>query len=155
MSATASSGVTLATTSLSATSLLPAVGALVTMASRNPGWYPDPNDDNAEVYWDGSRWHGRRNKIAQSSPPAPGPTFSASSGSDVGARLRETWHGFDEPRRRLIIIGSAVAVLLIAIILVATEPWHSREYKDCVSDTQRTYATPKSEAERMCGEIYR
>jgi hypothetical protein len=24
------------------------------------GWYPDPGDPNAEIYWDGTRWHGRR-----------------------------------------------------------------------------------------------
>jgi hypothetical protein len=30
---------------------------------RQSGWYPDPNDNTAEVYWDGNRLHGRRNKL--------------------------------------------------------------------------------------------
>jgi hypothetical protein len=28
--------------------------------SNTPGWYPDPDDTNAEIYWNGSRFHGRR-----------------------------------------------------------------------------------------------
>jgi Protein of unknown function (DUF2510) len=27
---------------------------------RQPGWYPDASDPEAERYWDGTRWHGRR-----------------------------------------------------------------------------------------------
>jgi hypothetical protein len=32
------------------------------MAPQRVGWYPDPNDNGAEVYWDGARWHGSRQK---------------------------------------------------------------------------------------------
>jgi Protein of unknown function (DUF2510) len=38
-----------------------------------PGWYDDPNNSNAQRYWDGQGWtpHRRRNPTAQ---PAPAPT---------------------------------------------------------------------------------
>jgi hypothetical protein len=38
-------------------------------AKRAPGWYPDPDDsDYSEVYWDGERWHGRRDKLKEPAP---------------------------------------------------------------------------------------
>jgi len=42
-----------------------------------PGWYPDPNDETAEVYWDGSTWHGpavKANASPSQSPPQPVPS---------------------------------------------------------------------------------
>lgn len=36
------------------------------------GWYPDPNDDGAEIYWNGQQWHGRRDRNPNT-PPTPKP----------------------------------------------------------------------------------
>jgi hypothetical protein len=40
----------------------PGLGGRALMAPQRVGWYPDPNDNGAEVYWDGARWHGSRQK---------------------------------------------------------------------------------------------
>jgi hypothetical protein len=50
---------------------------------RQPGWYDDPNDANAQRYWDGQDWtpHRQRKPIsgpAQPSPPPPPPPPSNS-----------------------------------------------------------------------------
>jgi hypothetical protein len=30
--------------------------------SQTPGWYPDPDDNNSEIYWNGTRFHGSRKR---------------------------------------------------------------------------------------------
>jgi hypothetical protein len=43
-------------------------------ASTQPGWYDDPEDPNAQRYWDGNDWTPhRQRKPASASPPAPPP----------------------------------------------------------------------------------
>jgi hypothetical protein len=32
------------------------------------GWYPDPSGEDFEIYWDGERWHGRREKLSTAPP---------------------------------------------------------------------------------------
>jgi hypothetical protein len=36
--------------------------------TRTPGWYPAPDDTDSEIYWDGERFHGNREKDPSSSP---------------------------------------------------------------------------------------
>lgn len=41
-------------------------------APQQPGWYDDPNDANAQRYWDGDDWTPRRKrKVASGSTPQP------------------------------------------------------------------------------------
>jgi hypothetical protein len=30
--------------------------------SQTPPWYPDPDDSNSEIYWNGTRFHGSRKR---------------------------------------------------------------------------------------------
>ncbi len=51
---------------------------------RQPGWYDDPNDANAQRYWDGQDWTPHRQRKptsgpAQPPPPPPPPPPSSSS----------------------------------------------------------------------------
>jgi hypothetical protein len=57
------------------------------MTPQQPGWYDDPNDPNAQRYWDGQHWtpHRQRKPLTQPSPapinaprpPAPIPPTNA------------------------------------------------------------------------------
>ena len=45
------------------------------------GWYPEPSDPTQEIYWDGTQWHGRRDKFpalaaSPAAPTTPPPTAS-------------------------------------------------------------------------------
>ncbi len=44
--------------------------------SDQPGWYDDPEDSNAQRYWDGQEWtpHRQRKSITQHAPSPPPPT---------------------------------------------------------------------------------
>jgi hypothetical protein len=100
------------------------------MAQQKAGWYPDPNDDKAEVYWDGGRWHGRREKLDAPGPlpgPAPGPVQSGQSRD-----LRQLWRELNAFGRSLVV-GAVLLVVVItgAVILVGTHPWESQREKEC------------------------
>ncbi|GAA2803035.1 DUF2510 domain-containing protein [Mycolicibacterium pallens] len=41
------------------------------MGELQAGWYPDPHDQAAEVYWTGTQWDGRRAKLSSAQPPSP------------------------------------------------------------------------------------
>jgi uncharacterized membrane protein len=48
------------------------------MTTPQPGWYDDPEDPNAERYWDGQDWTPqRRRKSASGHTPPPPPSYSA------------------------------------------------------------------------------
>jgi hypothetical protein len=74
------------------------------MANQKAGWYPDPSDSASEVYWDGQRWHGKRQKMAQGSnpPPAPSTRFWTRSG----------WALLTTAQQLLIVVGLVFALLL-------------------------------------------
>lgn len=42
----------------------------MTTTSRQPGWYDDPNDSNAQRYWDGQDWTPHRQRKQASRPAA-------------------------------------------------------------------------------------
>ncbi|HZU47122.1 MAG TPA: DUF2510 domain-containing protein, partial [Mycobacterium sp.] len=53
---------------------------------NQPGWYDDPQDPNAQRYWDGQEWtpHRQRKPAAggrqqASPPPSPPPTPAAAA----------------------------------------------------------------------------
>jgi hypothetical protein len=77
------------------------------MAPQRVGWYPDPNDNGAEVYWDGARWHGSRQKSIDESGPPVQPTRPA----DVIDKLKDAW----QQLARWVQILIVVVVLLCVI----------------------------------------
>lgn len=62
------------------------------------GWYPDPNDNTAEVYWDGTRWHGRRKKLAS---PVGGQTTGPVTGFKSFESANVDHHRTDRVRGHL------------------------------------------------------
>lgn len=95
------------------------------VVAQSVGWYPDQNDPRVEVYWDGTRWHGRRWR-AEGSPPAP-----VAATASVFDGVRNWWNALSR-NAQLGIAGAMVAVLILAlVIVVASKPWESAEYKNC------------------------
>ena len=54
---------------------------------QGSGWYPDPIDDSAEIYWDGIQWHGRREKFVSPAPPS-NPTPQSPQPTETQSRPR-------------------------------------------------------------------
>jgi hypothetical protein len=108
------------------------------MPSQKAGWYPDPTDNKAEIYWDGARWHGRREKLSgpARTTPSPGPVQSGQS-SD----LRGLWRELNNRGRLLIFGGALLIVVIIGIALAAASPWESDREKECKAvATQEGYS---------------
>jgi hypothetical protein len=104
------------------------------MATQSPGWYPDPNGSDSEVYWDGDRWHGRRQK-------RPTPTAAAPGGGQLGSPATSrpnvipqtwvlAWGRLSTTAQALVITGIVFLVLMIGSWL-STKPWESQREKDC------------------------
>ena len=101
------------------------------MAKQKPGWYPDPHDDDREIYWDGAGWHGRRKA---KKPAAKEPERQSARPYDASfgplSYLRNFWNGLSETRRKSVAAALAVVVCLIAVLfIVATQRDPVRE--DC------------------------
>jgi hypothetical protein len=102
----------------------------MTTQVRPAGWYPDPNGEPGQVYWDGHRWH---KDIPGTRPPAASPT----PGDQVRPHLeqgRRFWSGLS-PQRQIVL---AIAALLVAVAAVAVPiiafnhfsgGWHSPSYQ--------------------------
>jgi len=70
------------------------------------GWYPDPNDPKTEIYWDGTRWHGRREALKDE---LPGTGSNPIPQVDV-AGVRNL------PTRRFWVITIAAIALALGVI---------------------------------------
>jgi hypothetical protein len=92
-----------------------------------PGWYPDPDDENARRYWDGESWSA---PLLRDLPPTDGPRPAdglqlgvTSLSSPPGSKFYPT---FDTPqwdddrrfRRRLPIIGPLIMVAGVIVGVV-------------------------------------
>lgn len=83
---------------------------------RSRGGIPTRNNTTAEVYWYGTRWHGRRNKLANS---VGGETASPVAGGK--SSTARTW----------IVVGLAVCVAIIVTLIFALGPSpYERECKN-------------------------
>lgn len=101
------------------------------MASQRPGWYPDPNDQGAEMYWDGTRWHGRRQRTSAAVPGPQRPTIpSGKQPAWFYDRWVPFWHHIDDTRRVLIILGVIGAMALVGFV-IAAQPWESKFKDEC------------------------
>ena len=96
-----------------------------------PEWYPDPNDARSEIYWDGAKWHGRRQKCP---PPIVLSNWPTPKSSDVLDGFRRFWR-VQTKTVQLIIITDTVLILISMVFglaaLVDARPWESERYKDC------------------------
>lgn len=113
----------------------------MTEPSRQPGWYPDPNDEHAEIYWDGDRWTERKvpltSKADQPPPSQAAPSEGVLSGQPTQFKsIDQRWRDLPKQTRVLIGIGVALLATIILIVVLAQEPWHSQKYKDCRAAAQ-------------------
>jgi hypothetical protein len=118
-------------------------------APRQPGWYDDPHDSNAQRYWDGQHWspHRQRKPTLQPAPPpspslpppslpnlqpapSPGPPPTPTSPSPPpspppppvsGATHVEKGRRFWSglPRERQIMVAIAGLLAAVAVVAVA------------------------------------
>lgn len=112
---------------------------------RSAGWYPDPNDADGEIYWDGSGWHGQRQKRLPTVEPQPVARASKSSGAgpmSATERAAQFWHGLSGGGRLLIIVGVIVATALIS--LVVGKGWESKYQEGCESQVAADGVSPTS-----------
>ncbi|MEW2481434.1 DUF2510 domain-containing protein [Mycobacterium sp. NPDC049093] len=97
-------------------------------AQQVPGWYPDPNDDSAEVYWDGDRWHGRR---VSATPEATG-GGEASKPHDASAdhtiegqldKVHRWWSELSTAGQAGVLVAIVIAVIIIASVISDLPDW--------------------------------
>lgn len=106
-------------------------------SSKPAGWYPDPNDSGFEVYWDGGRWHGRRDKFDEPGDALPSTGGQKSSATRLGALFPTSvaqWRGLSESTQALIAVGIGLFAILLVGFLVwfaTSKPWESQREKDC------------------------
>ena len=67
------------------------------------GWFPDANDPDAERYWDGTQWHGRRMFYLFNNPPTETPKPGASGMSTA------VWV--------MVMVGSVVLAIVVVCLL--------------------------------------
>jgi hypothetical protein len=85
--------------------------------SKTPGWYPAPDDDSSEIYWDGDRFNGNRKK----DPPS----------------LASRWDRFKKGfSREKWIAGAVVAFLPTIGIYIG----HLMSQHSAAEQAQRTFA---------------
>jgi hypothetical protein len=96
-----------------------------------PEWYPDPNDARSEIYWDGAKWHGRRQK---GPPPIMLANWPAPKSSGVLDGFRRFWRVQSQAVQLIIITGAMLISISMVFGLAAfvdAKPWESQRYKDC------------------------
>jgi hypothetical protein len=98
------------------------------MTGQPLGWYPDPNESNAEVYWDGKRWHGRRDKLKGSVPSLP-PTSHPNVG--ILRNLVAAWDRLSVVAQVVITVAMILLVAGIVSSVLKSKPWESDKQKAC------------------------
>jgi hypothetical protein len=96
-----------------------------------PGWYPDSNDARSEIYWDGAKWQGRRQK---SPPPIMFSNWPTPTSSGVLGGFRRFWRVQTKAVQRIIITGAVLILISMAFGLAAfvdARPWESQRHKYC------------------------
>lgn len=117
------------------------------MPSQKPGWYPDPNDRTAEIYWDGGQWHGRRQRLSTPAQPPPLPSTPVPSGKSpswLHDRWLPFWRRIDDTRRLFICLAVIGAAALIGIF-IAAEPWESEFQEECEAGALERGYNPKTD----------
>lgn len=87
--------------------------------SARAGWYPDPNDGTAEIYWDGVCWHGRRQKFL-TPPQVPQAQVTDDQNSTT--------------RVLVLVVGVIVGVIVMGALLWSCANAVSPYDKECRRD---------------------
>jgi hypothetical protein len=74
---------------------------------RQPGWYPDTSDPEAERYWDGTRWQGRRRFFLSNDPRADS---SNPADSKMATAVWVT-----------VMMSSLLVAIIVMLLIVRTE----------------------------------
>lgn len=111
------------------------------MTARSAGWYPDPANDGSEIYWDGTRWHGRRERLAPPALPDSLNTAQTTKSGGLSDRFNTFWSSLDDTRRVLVILGGIVgATLLLGVgAFVVTELTKSPYEDECKREVAAMY----------------
>jgi Protein of unknown function (DUF2510) len=75
-----------------------------TLARAPAGWYPDPEIEGGERYWDGTRWTEQRRGVGDAQP-----------GVEVETTSPGRFQRVLGSRRRRILLAAALSVLLLAV----------------------------------------
>jgi hypothetical protein len=113
--------------------------------SRSAGWYPDPSDPNGEIYWDGSGWHGRRQKRRPTAEPqlvGRAPQSSGAEPMSATERSANFWRRLSDGGRALIIFGVIAVAALIGTLFA--RPWESKYQNGCESQVAADGVSPTS-----------
>ncbi|WP_409371422.1 DUF2510 domain-containing protein [Mycolicibacterium arabiense] len=108
-----------------------AEGGAKLMANRTPGWYPDPNDNSTEHYWDGAGWHGKRKVRPLSSPEG----FDQKNEN----ALSRYWNSLDSRSKVGAVIGAvATSFVLLGLVMTVVEESSNSELRDsCEAEASR------------------
>ena len=74
-----------------------------------PGWYPDPDDENARRYWDGRNWSAPLPNLAPRTAPSPLPQ---------PARPPRSASSRGQPAGKLVALGIVVLIGVLGIVSV-------------------------------------
>ena len=110
------------------------------------GWYPDPSDPNSEIYWNGTQWHGRREKFIEPAtrPTAPEPPISQPSTGTPPSRPVTTIGAkqlSDNTFRIVALVGLALMVLYIGAECSRSNNAPDRSSQSTYATTTTTRAT--------------
>lgn len=99
----------------------------------SPGWYPNPYDPNSELFWDGQKWHGSRQRLQHFAAAIPS-TPRRPQGSSEFDRLSRYWRKQSQAGQVAIAVGVALVITLLSLLALSTvytKPWESRLEKEC------------------------
>lgn len=105
--------------------------------SRKAGWYPDPSDDGREIYWDGYRWHGRREVREVSQPVDRGPSARAAATTNEVKRGLQGWWHQRSTRDRVIIVLASVGLAVGLMSGIASCSHDAEVRSDCERQATR------------------
>jgi hypothetical protein len=126
---------------------------------RSAGWYDDPDGSGAERYFDGQAWTPQRRRkppIPQPLPPVsnpygrgPAPASPHVPPTPAGPAVPyppappprpsggQYWHRLSAGAKIGWAVAVATVLVIIASIVIVTEPWHSQRYKECRAGMER------------------